>query len=97
MNNIFKPYLRDFVVIYLDDILVYSKTEADHHKHLRLVLEKLREEKFYACLQKFVIRLALPWPQFFGTATVSPPVIGQSQVFHAQNAGLTQLWYSWTG
>ena len=64
MNSIFKPYLRDFVVVYLDDILVYSKTEADHQKHLRLVLEKLREEKFYACLQK--CEFAKPEIKFLG-------------------------------
>jgi hypothetical protein len=52
MNNIFRPYLRDFVVVYLDYILVYSKTEQDHERHLRLVLQKLREERFFACRQK---------------------------------------------
>jgi hypothetical protein len=64
MNAIFQPYLRDFVVVYLDDILVYSKTEADHQRHLRLVLKKLREEKFYACLQK--CEFAKPEIKFLG-------------------------------
>jgi hypothetical protein len=64
MNGIFQPYLRDFVVVYLDDILVYSKTEADHQQHLRLVLEKLRERKFYACLQK--CEFAKPEIKFLG-------------------------------
>jgi hypothetical protein len=41
MNEVFKPYLLDFVVVYLDDILVFSKMEADHQRHVRLVLEKL--------------------------------------------------------
>lgn len=64
MNDVFKPYLRDFVVVYLDDILVYSKTEADHKRHLRLVLEKLREQRFYACLQK--CEFAQPEIKFLG-------------------------------
>ena len=43
MNYIFMEYLDKFVVVYLDDILVYSKNEEEHAEHLRLVLEKLRE------------------------------------------------------
>jgi hypothetical protein len=52
MHSIFKDYLDDFVVVYLDDILIYSKTQEDHCKHLRLVLEKLREHKLYGKLTK---------------------------------------------
>ena len=52
MNSIFAPYLRQFVVVYLDDILIYSKTEAEHQAHLQLVLEILRREKFYAAKAK---------------------------------------------
>ena len=43
MNFIFNPYTNDFVLVYLDDILVFSKNKEDHAKHLRLVLDKLRE------------------------------------------------------
>lgn len=46
MNEIFRPYLRDFVVVYLDDVLIYSKTLEDHQKHVRTVLEILRKEQF---------------------------------------------------
>src|SRR4051812_12535186 len=42
MNSIFKEYLDKFVLMYLDDILIYSKNEEEHAKHLRLVLMKLR-------------------------------------------------------
>ena len=45
MNNIFMDYLDKFVVVYLDDILVFSKNEEEHAEHLRLVLEKLREHQ----------------------------------------------------
>jgi hypothetical protein len=48
MNRIFHPYLDIFVVVFIDDILVYSKTEEEHEVHLRLVLDKLREYKYYA-------------------------------------------------
>jgi len=52
MQDIFKDYLDDFVVVFLDDILVFSKTRPDHERHLRLVLNKLREHKLYAKLSK---------------------------------------------
>ena len=45
MNSIFMEYLDKFVVVYLDDILIYSKNEEEHAEHLRLVLEKLREHR----------------------------------------------------
>ena len=41
MNSIFHEYLDKFIIIYIDDILVYSKTEEEHAEHLRLVLTKL--------------------------------------------------------
>ena len=52
MNRVCKPYLDQFVIVFIDDILVYSKTEDDHRRHLRLLLELLRKEKLYAKLSK---------------------------------------------
>src|SRR6187401_58385 len=52
MNSIFMEYLDKFVVVYLDDILIYSKNEEEHAEHLRLVLEKLREHRLYAKFSK---------------------------------------------
>ena len=44
MNRIFKPFLDKFVVVFIDDILIYSKTQDEHVEHLRLVLGVLREK-----------------------------------------------------
>ena len=52
MNRIFYEYLDKFVVVFIDDILVYSKTEEDHAEHLRMVLRILKERKLYAKLSK---------------------------------------------
>ncbi|KAK1653008.1 hypothetical protein QYE76_070813 [Lolium multiflorum] len=52
MNSVFMEYLDKFVIIYIDDILVYSKTEEEHTEHLRLVLTKLREHRLYAKFSK---------------------------------------------
>jgi hypothetical protein len=52
MNSILHLYIRKFVVVYIDDILVFSKTEAEHQAHVRLVLEVLKREKFYVCNAK---------------------------------------------
>lgn len=43
MDKVFMEFLDKFVVVFIDDILVYSKNEEEHMEHLRLVLEKLRE------------------------------------------------------
>jgi hypothetical protein len=42
MNKVFMEYLDKFVVVFINDILIFSKTEEEHEKHLRMVLEKLR-------------------------------------------------------
>jgi len=52
MNKVFMDYLDTFVAIFIDDILIYSKSEADHEKHLRLVLQRLREHQLYAKFSK---------------------------------------------
>ncbi|WVZ63483.1 LOW QUALITY PROTEIN: hypothetical protein U9M48_013110, partial [Paspalum notatum var. saurae] len=52
MNSVFMDYLDKFVVVFIDDILIYSKTEAEHEEHLRLVLQILREHKLYAKFSK---------------------------------------------
>jgi hypothetical protein len=52
MNKVFMDYLDTLVVIFIDDILVYSKSEAEHEKHMKLMLQRLREHKLYAKLSK---------------------------------------------
>ena len=52
MNWIFKPYMDLFVIVFIDDILVYSKSRKEHEVHLRIVLEILREKKLYAKFSK---------------------------------------------
>jgi hypothetical protein len=52
MNKVFMEYLDKFVVVFIDDILIFSKNEEEHGKHLRLVLQKLKENQLYAKLNK---------------------------------------------
>ncbi|XP_027915840.1 uncharacterized protein LOC114175300 [Vigna unguiculata] len=52
MNRIFRSFLDKFVVVFIDDILIYSRTQEEHAKHLRLVLSILREKQLYAKLSK---------------------------------------------
>ncbi|GJS27096.1 putative nucleotidyltransferase, ribonuclease H [Tanacetum coccineum] len=52
MNRVCKPYLDKFVIIFIDDILVYSKSKDEHEVHLRLVLELLKKEELYAKFSK---------------------------------------------
>ena len=48
MNSVFMPELDKFVVVFIDDIWIYSKNEEEHALHLRIVLTRLREHKLYA-------------------------------------------------
>jgi hypothetical protein len=52
MNKVFMEYLDRFVVVFIDDILIYSRSESDHEEHLRLVLQKLRDNQLYAKYSK---------------------------------------------
>lgn len=61
MNKIFHPYLDQFVVVFINDILVYSKSDEDHAKHLRVVLQTLQENKLYVKLSKLYVKLLVSW------------------------------------
>ncbi|KAM0064567.1 putative nucleotidyltransferase, Ribonuclease H [Helianthus debilis subsp. tardiflorus] len=52
MNRVCKPYLDKFVIVFIDDILIYSKTKAEHEQHLRAILELLKKEQLYAKFSK---------------------------------------------
>jgi hypothetical protein len=53
MNKVFMEYLDKFMVVFIDDILIYSKDEEEHEKHLHLVLQKLRDHQLYAKMSKY--------------------------------------------
>ena len=48
MNRMFRPYLDSFVIVFIDDILIYSRTKEEHEHHLRIVLGILKDKKLYA-------------------------------------------------
>ena len=52
MNRVFRPYVDQFVVVFIDDILVYSKDWENHESHLRVVLKTLKKEQLYPKLSK---------------------------------------------
>ena len=52
MNRVFRPYLNQFVVVFIDEILVYSRDEQEHEQHLKIVLQTLRKKKLYTKLSK---------------------------------------------
>ncbi|XP_071740302.1 uncharacterized protein [Rutidosis leptorrhynchoides] len=69
MNRLCLPFLDKFVIVFIDDILIYSKTESDHASHLRQVLELLKREKLYAKFSKCEFWLREFWlreVQFLG-------------------------------
>jgi hypothetical protein len=52
MNKVFMESLEKFIVVFIDDILIYSKDEEEHKKHLHFVLQKLRDHQLYAKMSK---------------------------------------------
>ena len=52
MNRVFMPFLDRFMIVFIDDILVYSKSEEEHARHLRFVLQSLRDHQLYAKFSK---------------------------------------------
>lgn len=52
MNSVFHPYPNKFVIVFIDDILIYSKNEEVHAEHLEIILRLLQEHKLYAKLSK---------------------------------------------
>ena len=52
MDDILRPFTSTFVMVYMDDILIYSKTWAEHLQHIQYVLHTLRQHKLYANLEK---------------------------------------------
>lgn len=64
MNRVSKPWLHQFVVLFIDDILEYSKSHMEHEQHLRTVLERIKQEKLYAKLKKY--EFWLPSMTFLG-------------------------------
>ena len=58
MHRVFHEYLDKFVIVFIDDILIYSRTAEEHEQHLRIVLGLLREHKLYAKLKKYVFWLS---------------------------------------
>ena len=51
MNEVFRPYLDSFVIVFIDDTLIYSRTKEEHEHHLRIVFGILKEKKLYAKFQ----------------------------------------------
>nr|GEX11339.1 hypothetical protein [Tanacetum cinerariifolium] len=58
-NRVCKPYMDKFVIVFIDDILIYSKNREDHEEHLKTILELLKNEKLYAKFLKFIEGFAL--------------------------------------
>ena len=53
MNRMFRSYLDSFVIVFIDDILVYSKNKGEHMDHLRVVLQVFKEQQLFSKYKKF--------------------------------------------
>ncbi|GKE48722.1 putative reverse transcriptase domain-containing protein [Tanacetum coccineum] len=64
MNRVCKPYLDKFVIVFIDDIIIYSKHKQEYEEHLKLILELLKKEELYAKFSK--CEFWIPKVQFLG-------------------------------
>nr|GFC83612.1 putative reverse transcriptase domain-containing protein [Tanacetum cinerariifolium] len=64
MNRVCKPYLDKFVIVFIDDIMIYSKDKKEHEEHLRQILKLLKKEELYAKFSK--CEFWIPKVQFLG-------------------------------
>ncbi|GJU62794.1 putative reverse transcriptase domain-containing protein [Tanacetum coccineum] len=64
MNRVCKPYLDKFIIVFIDDILIYSRDEKEHEEHLKVILELLKKEQLYAKFSK--CEFWIPKVQFLG-------------------------------
>ncbi|GJT75321.1 putative reverse transcriptase domain-containing protein [Tanacetum coccineum] len=79
MNRVCKPYLDKFMIVFIDDILIYSKNKQEHEEHLKLILELLKKEELYAKFSK--CEFWIPKVQFHGYVIDSQGLVGYYRRF----------------
>ncbi|GJU68419.1 putative reverse transcriptase domain-containing protein [Tanacetum coccineum] len=89
MNRVCKPYLDKFVIVFIDDILIYSKSKQEHEEHLKIILELLKKEELYAKFSK--CEFWLPKVQFLGHVIDNKGIHAFIFLFHVDPAKIESV------
>jgi hypothetical protein len=101
MNSVFMPELDKFIVVFIDDILIYSKIKEDHANHIRVILQRLRDHRLYAKFSK--CEFWLDSVKFLGHTisskgiSVDPTKVSGSYGLDASNFGPSNPKFPWIG
>ena len=95
MNGVFRPYFYSFVTVFIDYILIYSRSKEEHEHHLRIMLGILKEEKLYANFSKCEFWLSSV--AFLGHVVSKEGIMGDTKKIEAlrdwvRPASVTEIW-----
>ena len=91
MNRVFEDYLDKFVIVFIDDILIYSRSKEEHTEHLALVLQRLQDKRLYAKFKKCEFWMLFPGPVVSKDGTRADPAKIEAVALWTQSKNVSKI------